>query len=172
MTRTVALFATCLADQMWPEVAHATVAVLERAGCRVTFDPAQTCCAQPAFNSGHWPEAREVARHFVRTFERADAIVAPSGSCTAMVHRYPDLFRDETFECRPARSECDLAEICDGREPRCPPDKIAPDDSACDTDACGTERCRDGECIGGFLCRVGEYCACGEFCLPEGSPCI
>jgi hypothetical protein len=84
----------------------------------------------------------------------------------------PDLFRDETFECRPARSECDLAEICDGREPRCPPDKIAPDDSACDTDACGTERCRDGECIGGFLCRVGEYCACGEFCLPEGSPCI
>lgn len=95
MTRTVALFATCLADQMWPEVAHATVAVLERAGCRVTFDPAQTCCAQPAFNSGHWPEAREVARHFVRTFERADAIVAPSGSCTAMVHRYEQLFADE-----------------------------------------------------------------------------
>jgi L-lactate dehydrogenase complex protein LldE len=95
MTRTVALFATCLGDQLWPEVVHATVAVLERAGCRVTFDPAQTCCGQPAFNSGFAAEARSVAKHFVQVFERADAIVAPSGSCTAMVHRYPELFRDE-----------------------------------------------------------------------------
>lgn len=95
MTRTVALFATCLGDQLWPEVVEATVAVLERAGCRVTFDPAQTCCAQPAFNSGYHDEAKAVARRFVEIFERADAIVAPSGSCTAMVHRYPELFRDE-----------------------------------------------------------------------------
>lgn len=95
MTRDVALFATCLGDQLWPEVVHATVAVLERAGCRVTFDPAQTCCAQPAFNSGYHDEAKAVARRFVEIFERADAIVAPSGSCTAMVHRYPELFRDE-----------------------------------------------------------------------------
>ena len=95
MTRNVALFATCLGDQLWPEVVEATVAVLERAGCRVTFDPAQTCCAQPAFNSGYHDEAKAVARRFVEIFERADAIVAPSGSCTAMVHRYPELFRDE-----------------------------------------------------------------------------
>lgn len=91
----VALFATCLGDQLWPEVVHATVAVLERAGCTVTFDPAQTCCGQPAFNSGFQNDARSVARHFVEVFERAEAIVAPSGSCVAMVHRYPDLFRDE-----------------------------------------------------------------------------
>lgn len=95
MSRKVALFATCLGDQLWPEVVQATVAVLERAGCTVTFDPAQTCCGQPAFNSGFQAEARSVARHFVEVFERADAIVAPSGSCTAMVHRYPELFRDE-----------------------------------------------------------------------------
>ena len=95
MTRRVALFATCLGDQLWPEVVHATAAVLERAGCAVTFDPAQTCCGQPAFNSGFQSEARKVARHFVEVFERADAIVAPSGSCTAMVHRYPQLFPDE-----------------------------------------------------------------------------
>ncbi len=95
MTRTVALFATCLGDQLWPEVVHATVAVLERAGCRVTFDPAQTCCGQPAFNSGFQHDARSVARHFVEVFERADAVVAPSGSCVAMVHRYPELFRAE-----------------------------------------------------------------------------
>jgi len=95
VTRQVALFATCLGDQLWPEVVHATAAVLERAGCMVAFDPAQTCCGQPAFNSGFQSDARTVARHFVEVFERADAIVAPSGSCIAMVHRYPELFRDE-----------------------------------------------------------------------------
>jgi len=95
MTRRVALFATCLGDQLWPEVVHATASVLERAGCAVTFDPGQTCCGQPAFNSGFQADARSVARHFVTVFERAGAIVAPSGSCVAMVHRYPDLFRDE-----------------------------------------------------------------------------
>lgn len=95
MTRKVALFATCLADQLWPEVAHATATVLERAGCTVTFDPRQTCCAQPAFNSGYWQEAKAVARQFLTVFDGADAVVAPSGSCTAMVHRYRDLFRDE-----------------------------------------------------------------------------
>lgn len=95
MSRRVALFATCLGDQLWPEVVHATVAVLERAGCTVSFDPRQTCCGQPAFNSGFQSDARTVARHFVEVFERAEAIVAPSGSCVAMVHRYPELFRDE-----------------------------------------------------------------------------
>ncbi|MCA3008591.1 MAG: (Fe-S)-binding protein [Phycisphaerales bacterium] len=95
MSRKVALFATCLGDQLWPEVVQATADVLQRAGCVVTFDPAQTCCAQPAFNSGYQQEAKAVARRFVEIFERADAIVAPSGSCTAMVHRYPHLFRDE-----------------------------------------------------------------------------
>jgi L-lactate dehydrogenase complex protein LldE len=95
VTRTVALFATCLGDQLWPEVVHATAAVLERAGCRVAFDPAQTCCGQPACNAGFQRDARTVARHFVQVFERAEAIVAPSGSCAAMVHRYPALFADE-----------------------------------------------------------------------------
>lgn len=95
MTREVSLFATCLADQFWPEVLHATVAVLERAGCKVSFDARQTCCGQPAFNSGFGGDARTVARHFLEVFEGAQTIVVPSGSCTAMVHRFPDLFRDE-----------------------------------------------------------------------------
>jgi L-lactate dehydrogenase complex protein LldE len=95
MSRRVALFATCLGDQLWPEVVHATAAVLQRAGCTVGFDPAQTCCGQPAFNSGFQNDARTVARHFVTVFERAEAVVAPSGSCVGMVHRYPELFRDE-----------------------------------------------------------------------------
>jgi L-lactate dehydrogenase complex protein LldE len=94
-SRNVSLFATCLGDQLSPDAVHATVTVLERAGCQVTFDPRQTCCGQPAFNSGFWQEAREVARHFLDVFKDAEVIVAPSGSCTAMVHRFVDLFRDD-----------------------------------------------------------------------------
>ncbi len=95
MKRRVSLFATCLADQFWPEVLHATVAVLERVGCEVIFDPRQTCCGQPAFNSGFDRDARTVARHFLDVFDDAETVVAPSGSCTAMVHRFPSLFADD-----------------------------------------------------------------------------
>src|SRR6185503_16422435 len=70
------------------------VEVLRRVGCEVEFDKRQTCCAQPAFNTGYLDEARLVARRFISIFEesKADAIVSPSGSCTAMVHHYPQLF--------------------------------------------------------------------------------
>jgi L-lactate dehydrogenase complex protein LldE len=69
------------------------VDVLERAGCQVEFREAQTCCGQPAYNSGFHDEARSVAKHFLRVFEGADYIVIPSGSCTAMIsHHYADLF--------------------------------------------------------------------------------
>jgi L-lactate dehydrogenase complex protein LldE len=95
MKRRVGLFVTCLVDQLRPEVGLATAAVLERAGCEVVFDARQTCCAQPAFNSGFRDEARGVARHFVEVFEGAEAVVVPSGSCTAMVHRLPELFEGE-----------------------------------------------------------------------------
>lgn len=88
----VALFATCLADQFWPETLHATVAVLRGVGCEVTFDARQTCCGQPACNSGFHDQARQVARHFLEVFADAEAVVAPSGSCVAMVHRFPELF--------------------------------------------------------------------------------
>ena len=90
----VALFVTCLVDQMWSSVGASTVAVLRRVGCEVEFDDRQTCCGQPAFNTGYRDEARLVAQRFIRIFEesKADAIVSPSGSCTAMVHHYPELF--------------------------------------------------------------------------------
>ena len=90
----VALFVTCLVDQMWCNVGASTVAVLRRVGCEVEFDERQTCCGQPAFNTGYRDEARQVAQRFIRIFEesKADAIVSPSGSCTAMVHHYPELF--------------------------------------------------------------------------------
>ncbi len=88
----VALFVTCLVDQLRPQVGRATVEVLRRAGCEVAFDPRQTCCAQPAWNSGFRAEAARVARHFVQVFEGAEAIVVPSGSCTAMVRHLPECF--------------------------------------------------------------------------------
>jgi len=99
----VSLFVTCLVDQMWTSVGAGTVAVLRRVGCDVEFDDRQTCCGQPAFNTGYRDEARQVAQRFIRIFEEstADAIVSPSGSCTAMVHHYPELFAgDKEWEPR------------------------------------------------------------------------
>jgi L-lactate dehydrogenase complex protein LldE len=93
--RRVALFVTCLVDQLRPEVGHAAAAVLRRAGCEVSFDPRQTCCAQPAFNAGFRAEATRVARHLIGVLESAEAVVVPSGSCTAMIHRLPELFADD-----------------------------------------------------------------------------
>jgi L-lactate dehydrogenase complex protein LldE len=94
----VSLFVTCLVDQMWTSIGVSSVALLRRVGCEVEFDKRQTCCAQPAFNTGYLAEARAVARRFITIFEesKADAIVSPSGSCTAMVHHYPQLFAGDS----------------------------------------------------------------------------
>jgi L-lactate dehydrogenase complex protein LldE len=90
----VALFVTCVADQVFPETALATVRVLEAAGVDVVFPQAQTCCGQPALTAGEPDAAMRLARHHLDVFDSPDldAIVAPSGSCTAMVcHHYPEL---------------------------------------------------------------------------------
>lgn len=93
----VALFVTCLADQMWSSIGTSTVEVLRRVGCTVEFDERQTCCGQPAFNTGYRSEARQVAERFIELSEesKAEAIVSPSGSCTAMVHHYNALFPED-----------------------------------------------------------------------------
>jgi len=70
--------------------------VLEQLGFQVDFPENQTCCGQPAFNSGYRAEARTVARHFLKTFEKSECIVVPSGSCTAMItHHFAELFHKE-----------------------------------------------------------------------------
>ena len=92
----VSLFVTCVVDQVFPNVGMAMAEVLERAGCEVEFREAQTCCAQPAFNSGYRDEARAVAEHFLKTFEGAEYIVVPSGSCGGMLAKHmPHLFDDD-----------------------------------------------------------------------------
>ena len=97
----VSLFVTCIVDQVFPNVGLAMTEVLERAGCEVEFREAQTCCGQPAFNSGYRDEARSVAAHFLKTFEGAEYIVVPSGSCCSMIsHHYADLFPDRPHETR------------------------------------------------------------------------
>ena len=96
MAPRVSLFATCIVDQLFPEVGIAMTEVLERAGCQVGFPERQTCCGQPAFNTGFREEAKTVARYFLSVFENADFIVVPSGSCTTMItHHFEELFEKE-----------------------------------------------------------------------------
>ncbi len=92
----VSLFVTCIVDQVFPKVGLAMADVLERVGYKLDFPPAQTCCGQPAFNSGYRQDAREVARQFFDVFRDSEYIVVPSGSCTAMIsHHYEDLFEND-----------------------------------------------------------------------------
>jgi len=96
MAKRVSLFVTCIVDQLFPKVGMAMAGVLEALGYQVDFPENQTCCGQPAFNSGYRAEARMVARHFLNTFESSECIVVPSGSCTAMiVHHFAELFHKE-----------------------------------------------------------------------------
>ena len=96
----VSLFVTCVVDQLYPQVGMAAVEVLTRLGVEVAFNREQTCCGQPAFNSGFRKEACDVAAHMLDVFESelksADYIVAPSGSCTTMVKKfYTELFEGD-----------------------------------------------------------------------------
>ncbi len=90
----VALFATCITDTMKPSVPIATVKLLERLGCRVSYPERQTCCGQIMTNTGYWDEAVPTVRNYVRSFEDYDYIVAPSGSCVGSVReQHPMLAR-------------------------------------------------------------------------------
>ncbi len=92
----VSLMVTCLGEMFYPDACEATVKVLRRLGVNVDFPRAQTCCGQPMFNSGFHRDAREVARHTIRVFDTDRPVVAPSGSCAAMVRvGYPELFHDD-----------------------------------------------------------------------------
>jgi L-lactate dehydrogenase complex protein LldE len=90
----ISLFIPCFVDQLSPGVGIAVVEVLERLGHEVLYPEGQTCCGQPAFNSGFCDQARCVAEHFLDTFQDAEHVVVPSGSCAAMVKVfYPELFQ-------------------------------------------------------------------------------
>jgi L-lactate dehydrogenase complex protein LldE len=83
--KTLTLFSTCLADLFYPRVRHSTKSLLESLGYQVIVPKDQTCCGQPAFNSGKWDQARVVADTWLKAFAGAECVVVPSGSCAAMV---------------------------------------------------------------------------------------
>lgn len=92
----VGLFVTCLVDLMRPSVGFAAVKLLEQAGCDVFVPDVQTCCGQPAWNSGADTDAAALARNVVDAFEGFDYVVVPSGSCGGMIARhYPEVLRDD-----------------------------------------------------------------------------
>jgi L-lactate dehydrogenase complex protein LldE len=107
----IALFATCLADALFPRGAQATVVLLERLGHEVVFPPAQTCCGQMHINTGYQREALPLVQHHVEVFEAAldsgaEAIVAPSGSCVGSVrHQHADVARQQGNERLAVRAE-------------------------------------------------------------------
>jgi L-lactate dehydrogenase complex protein LldE len=84
----VQLFIPCFVDQLFPQTAFNMVKVLEKAGCTVTYNKAQTCCGQPAFNAGFWDDAKPVCSKFLKDFSGSDYVVAPSASCTGFVRNY------------------------------------------------------------------------------------
>ena len=99
------IFITCLVDQFFPQVGEAMVKVLRGSGVELDFPEAQTCCGQPAFNAGFRTQARDLAKRFMSVFEGDSYIVAPSGSCTAMVRVfYPELFKDDPALAEEARA--------------------------------------------------------------------
>jgi L-lactate dehydrogenase complex protein LldE len=96
--KTVSLFIQCLVDGIYPQVGEAMVHIFRKLGISMTCPTRQTCCGQPAFNSGFRREARIAAKRFIEIFETADTIVCPSGSCVTMVrHHYAELFKDDAF---------------------------------------------------------------------------
>jgi len=98
----VGLFVTCLVDLFRPTVGFAAIKLIEETGCTVEVPMAQTCCGQPAYNSGDRADTRAIAENTISAFEGYDYVVAPSGSCAGMLKKhYPGLFRgDPAWEAR------------------------------------------------------------------------
>ena len=142
-------FATCLVDLFYPEAGLSGIRLLEREGLRVVFPRGQTCCGQPAFNSGFAAEARGVARAQLRLFPGDAPIVVPSGSCAGMIRRhYPELFEGDAdaglaraFAARVVELTQFLVDVLDVRlEGRGEPVRVAWHASCHSLRECGVER--------------------------------
>lgn len=92
----VSMFIPCTVDLFLPDIGEATASLLRRAGVDPVYHRGQTCCGQPAINSGYRQAAKNAAKHFIELFGNDEAVVSPSGSCVCMVkHHYPELLREE-----------------------------------------------------------------------------
>ena len=104
----VDVFIPCFIDQLFPDTAANMISFLENNGCKVNYNPEQTCCGQPAFNSGFWEESKKVAEKFLNDFSSEHYIVSPSGSCTGMVKNYySELFTNSAShnKCRSVQNQ-------------------------------------------------------------------
>ncbi|PIC70356.1 Fe-S oxidoreductase [Sporosarcina sp. P16b] len=91
----VSLFITCLVDMFYADAGKDMVEVLERQGCELSFPKGQVCCGQPAYNSGYVENSKSAMKNMIKTFENAEYVVTPSGSCATMFKLYPDVFKDD-----------------------------------------------------------------------------
>ncbi|MCT1577641.1 (Fe-S)-binding protein [Oceanobacillus kimchii] len=91
----VSLFITCVSDIVFADVGKHTVEILERVGCEVDFPAAQTCCGQPAYNSGYLQEAKKSMKQMIKAFKNSEYVVGPSGSCVGMLKEYPHIFQGD-----------------------------------------------------------------------------
>lgn len=97
---TVDLFIPCFIDQLYPDTAFNVIKLLNKAGVEAIYNPEQTCCGQPAYNSGYWEETKNLANKFIADFPNDRPIVSPSASCTGFIKNYyPDLFKNEETKC-------------------------------------------------------------------------
>ncbi|MDL4839594.1 (Fe-S)-binding protein [Aquibacillus rhizosphaerae] len=92
----VSLFITCIGDIFYVNAGKASVELLERFGCEVDFPVTQTCCGQPAYNSGYHEKTKAAAINMINSFEHAEYVVCPSGSCAYMFHEYESLFKGDS----------------------------------------------------------------------------
>lgn len=100
----VTLFVTCLVDMFQGDVGKATVELLDRLGCEIEFPTSQVCCGQPSYNSGYVEQSKATMQNMITTFEHAEYIVTPSGSCAYMFKEYPHIFKgDPNWEERAIR---------------------------------------------------------------------
>jgi len=91
----IQLFIPCYIDQLYPQTGFNTIKILEKAGCNVLYNPEQTCCGQPAFNSGYWKESALLAEKFLTDFRSDIPVVSPSGSCSSyIIHHYQKVLAD------------------------------------------------------------------------------
>jgi L-lactate dehydrogenase complex protein LldE len=111
----VQLFIPCYIDQLYPETGFNVIKILEKTGCKVHYNPKQTCCGQPAFNSGYWKETTAFAQKFLTDFDAEMPVVSPSGSCSGfIIHHYHKVLRDQPeFLAKHEKMKTNIFELSD-----------------------------------------------------------
>ncbi|MDR0941985.1 MAG: (Fe-S)-binding protein, partial [Bacteroidales bacterium] len=110
----VSVFIPCFIDQLFPQTGENFIHLLHKVGCSVYYNPEQTCCGQPSYNSGYTAETQTMARKFLKDFAGTDIIVSPGGSCTGFVKRHYDSLFDTQHEKEQAKAlGARMYEICD-----------------------------------------------------------